>query len=247
VSYFLNVGEGSQWVPNPETLSPQVGDLDVAQGRQLIALPQCDGPDSGSDAGRPCARGGTIRVVLHESLLDPFFDVTVNLRRPHRRVSLVSERDGEVLDVSESTSFDPEAWVVRPPGVHVLNVYHGPAGDYGSGPLGVTPGYQFQILRMDGGGTFAKPETFPLIVRSGFVLGVEGLAGFDFQDGDASPEVLLNRPLESFALKGTLVRKVRPGPNEPSETRAYEVGYRWDEPTGVYRRFSSSRPIDAGR
>jgi hypothetical protein len=150
--------------------------------------------------------------------------------------------------VSESTSFDPYAFAKRDPGVHVLAVYRGPAGPYGSGPSGAAPGYQFQIMEMDVEGRFATPRTFGLLVHGGYMLGVDGLTGFDEQSGVSDPEVWLGRPLDFFGLRGTFVRE---GVGESdadfhSFERVFEVGYRWDPQKRDYVRFGSARPPKRG-
>jgi hypothetical protein len=235
VSYFFNIGEAGEFTP--DAVSPQVGDLDVARGRPLFTLRGCAADDAGTDGGTPCANGGAITIAAHPS----FFDDTYGLRHP--KVSLVSRRDDAVLDVSDSSSFDPYAFAKRDPGVHILGVYQGPAGPYGSGPSGAATGYQFQIQTMDEDGRFAAPRTFDLMIRRGYILGVDGLSGFDNQSGISDPTVWLGRSLEFFGLKGTFVKEGVGDSDADVQSfeRVFEVGYRWDAHQGDYVHFGSAR------
>jgi hypothetical protein len=184
MSFFFNVGEAGEWTPDPERLSPQVAELDVARGRLLFTLAACA---TGEAPDASCARGGAISIHAHPS----FFDDTFGARHP--RVSFVSRRGADVLGVSASTSLDPYKLVARGPGVHILDVYRGPAGPYGSGPSGAMTGYRFEIVTMEESGHFGQPEPFKLAVWRGQILGTEGLAGFEDQFGSSDSSLRATR------------------------------------------------------
>jgi hypothetical protein len=244
VSFFFNVGEAGQWTPDPSTESPQIVELDVTHGRLLFTLRGCPTnasvPRAPSDA--PCARGGDISITAHPT----FFDDTYGKRHP--MVSMVSRHGNEVLDVSASTTFDPYELALRGPGVHILDVYQGPGGPYGSGPSGLMPGYAFEIVTMDDSGHFNAPRQFDIVVHRGQVLGTEGLPGFEEQMGISDPSLSIGQSLEEFGLKGTFMTE---GPLEDADStlvnHAFKVGYRWDAAKADYVRFGGAHVIeDAG-
>ena len=175
VRFFYNRGEAGQWAPTVP--SPEVSEVDVATGRKLFTLAAC--PDAGG-ANEACASGADIDIVAHAAWIDDTFGPR------HPEVALVSRRGGTVLDVGPFTSYDPYTLVRRAPGVHVLDVYQGPAGPYGSGPSGGMTGSRFEIVTMDGAGRFALLEPpFELGLWRDHVVGTDALPGFEGQEGNA--------------------------------------------------------------
>lgn len=241
VGFFFNAGAGGQWSPDLE--SPQVGDLDVAHGRKLLALPACGAHDAGAT---PCAGDVAIEVWAHPV----GYDDTYGLRHP--MVALVSRRAGKSgapLDMSASTSFDPYGLTRREPGVHVVALYQGPAGPYGTGPSGAMPGHAFQLFTMDARGHFTGPRSFDLAVRRYLLLGTDGLKGFGGQEMLLDTVPWFDPKLEFFGLRGSFIVKEESAPDAEASARSFEVGYRWDAAARDYVRFGRLRPreaLDAG-
>jgi hypothetical protein len=225
-------------------ISPYAATLDVTAGRKLFTLPACS-DDAGAE---PCARGGSLDLFAYPVAFDDEFSTS------HPRVALVSQRGGSVVDVSPFTSFDPYTLVRRPPGVHILNVYQGNAGDRGMGMCGAARGYAFQVMTMDGDGKLRmrvpaadlptlrarapRAQGLPLAMDRCFLAGVEHLRGFEDQgDGTGAGLWIDSKQLQFFGLRGEL--SVRPDVDADTEAawRPFEAGYRWNPATGTYNLF----------
>lgn len=233
VSFFFNIGEAGQWTPS--AISPQVADVDVAAGRTIFTLHT---GAAASDGGA----GGDITISAHAASFDDTFGTG------HPKVSLVSRRGDAVLDVSASTSFDPYTLVARAPGVHILDVYQGPAGPYGSGPSGAMTGYEFEIFKMDATGHFTGPQAFDLMIHRGYILtGQETLPGFEDQFGISAPSLSISPTLERFGLAGTFTTNGPPSDADATYVdHAFKIGYRWDPTKGDYVRFGSAHVVRDG-
>jgi hypothetical protein len=251
VRYFYNQTDP----PYAERMlpSPQVVELDVATGRKLFTLPACAAADGGRE---PCAEGGPIEIGAHAAWIDDAFSAQ------HPQVALVSTRGPAVLDVSPFTSFDPYTLVRRPPGAHILDVYQGCAGDYCMGQSGAARGYRFEVMTMDGTGHFgwakgrpadagASPGRVPTLgFDRDYLMGAEGLPGFEQQCGNAYGDLWIDPALKFFGLKGSFCAgSYDQDADFASRTRSFEVGYRWNAAEGAYALFGrtfASPPDDAG-
>ena len=219
VAYFFNRRNSGPYDPwSTSILSPQVTEIDVAKGRKIFTLRACE-----RDAGSPCAVGGDIEIRAHQV----GFDVP---RGPeHPMIALASYQDGHLRDLTAATSFDPDILVLRPPGVHILEVNHGPSDAYGQGASGGEPAYQFDVVKMNDRGAFSL-EDFPLASRRSMLLGTEGLAGFE-NFAVCSPErPWIDPNLVFFGLRGECNVEASPDGGEDWEARArlFEARYRWN-------------------
>jgi len=239
VSYFFNVGTSGLW--HWDHPSPIAADIDVSKGRVLFTLHGC-APDAGtSEMGTPCVDGRDITISAYPTSFDD------TLGPSHPKVSLVSRRLDSILDVSDSTAFDPYTFAVREPGVHILNVYQGPAGPYGSGPSGHAIGYKFEIMTMDREGRFSPARAFDLQVYRGNILGVDA-AGFGGQTGSENPRLWIGNSIDVFGLTGTLWREEKAdgsGELALSEYR-FKAGFRWNPAKKDYIQTQSVEPMPDG-